>query len=185
VPSFEHLAAAAYAPVVSRTTSTVKIRKPAPRASTLFDHASPASHEALHGLRAVLEYIGFRVVKKADAEGTLRAYPRRIHGYPLLNPRFVRLSREAELEIHIWSRAANLRVDRAVLSYARATRSRYVESGRAVGEYWLHGLLYVPVELRGRQATMPDFQHWGVGSRPFTTTSARPCGIMRGSNRRG
>jgi hypothetical protein len=139
----------------------VQTRDAVVSSNTVFDEGSPAYLEALHGLRAVLEYVGFHVVKKADAEGTLRVYPRRIHRYPLLNPRFVRRSRRGELEIHVWSKADNSRLDRALQSYARSTGSRFMPSGERVREHVLHGRLYLPVDVRDRQTKVPNFATLG------------------------
>jgi hypothetical protein len=56
----------------------------------LYADGSPASDMALEELRTLMNQVGFTVARKVRGHSTLRAYPVRMHQYPLLNPRFVR-----------------------------------------------------------------------------------------------
>jgi hypothetical protein len=140
---------------------------------SVFEAGSRASHEALVDLREILEHLGFWVVKKIDKEDTLRAYPERLHSYPLLNPRFVRrtvrgLSGRFFLEIRAWSKG-NERLGQHLRSYRSMTESKYIPARddsnaltRDSNTLVLHGSFYIRVHLCEDAQSSPDLNALGV-----------------------
>lgn len=141
---------------------------------SVFEGGSRANHEALNDLREILEHLGFRVVKKIDKEDTLRAYPERLHSYPLLNPRFVRtivrgLSGRSFVEISAWSRGDD-RLRAHLRTYRPTPESKFVVAKgdpntlRTVDPNMLvlHGRFYIRVHFRDRARSSPDLNALGV-----------------------
>lgn len=131
---------------------------------SVFESHSRANHETLVELREILDNLGFRVVKKIDKEDTLRAYSQRLYQYPLLNPRFARLTVRGLhgrffLEISTWSKGDD-RLAKHLRSYRSTTECRYVRAGDEARDdsksYVLHGWFYIRLHTRNEARFVPD-----------------------------
>ena len=125
-------------------------------AGSIYTYNSDASHLALKQLWGLLQELDFKLVKKANHETTIRAYPVKQKQYPLLNPRFNPTAAWLDaawdkecLDFTVLSKGDDL-LDRKLAHFNSTKECTYIASPFTSGDgYYYHGHFLFPLIFSG------------------------------------
>jgi hypothetical protein len=124
---------------------------------SLYTLNSDAVALAFTQLWDVLKQLGFKLSKKPEREGTLRAYPVKHRQYPLLNPRFIPTAAGLDpawdkecLDLTVVSKGDRTILDRQLAQFDSTKECAFFsDTFYGNGGYNYHGNFILPLRFRG------------------------------------
>jgi hypothetical protein len=137
----------------------VPLRRLVGATGDLYDAGSPAHHLALEQLWEVLRKVGFKLSRKRADEKTLRVYPVRFQGYPLLNPGFgspgdaVAGEVDGEFLMIAALSKGDERLVHQIGLFTSSAACRFIPDGRMGPTYFYHGWFAIPLTFAGKRGS--------------------------------